>query len=77
LGKWLYLSQAHPEFESVAVDLAALALKRDPRLGVESKVRMRLVRRPSPDLCRTRRLWFRCPIIWHSRCQPANHEFLE
>jgi len=41
LGKWLYLSQSHPEFESVAVELAAMARKRDPRLGVESKARMR------------------------------------
>jgi hypothetical protein len=41
LGKWLYLSQSHPEFESVAVELAVMARKRDPRLGVESKVRMR------------------------------------
>lgn len=41
LGKWLYLSQAHPEFESVAVELAALARKRDARLGVESKAKMR------------------------------------
>ena len=41
LGKWLYLSQSHPEFESMAVDLAAMARKRDARLGVESKVRMR------------------------------------
>jgi hypothetical protein len=41
LGKWLYLSQTHPEFESVAVEFAELARKRDPRLGVESKARMR------------------------------------
>jgi hypothetical protein len=41
LGKWLYISQSHPEFESVAADLAAMARKRDPRLGVESKARMR------------------------------------
>lgn len=41
LGKWLYISQAHEEFESVALDLAALARKRDPRLGIESKARMR------------------------------------
>jgi len=41
LGKWLYLSQAHAEFESVAVELAELARRRDARLGVESKVRMR------------------------------------
>jgi hypothetical protein len=43
LGKWLYLSQAHPEFESVATELANLARKRDPRLGVESNVRARQV----------------------------------
>lgn len=41
LGKWLYISQAHPEFESVAAEIAAMARKRDPRLGVESKARMR------------------------------------
>jgi len=41
LGKWLYISQAHPEFESVAVDLAMMVRRRDPRLGVESKARMR------------------------------------
>ena len=41
LGKWLYISQFHPAFESVAVDLAAMARRRDPRLGVESKARMR------------------------------------
>ena len=41
LGKWLYISQTHPEFESIALDLARLACKRDPRLGVESKARMR------------------------------------
>jgi hypothetical protein len=40
LGKWLYISQTHPEFESVALDLAALARRRDPRLGVESKARI-------------------------------------
>jgi hypothetical protein len=40
LGKWLYISQTHAEFESVALDLAALARRRDPRLGVESKARI-------------------------------------
>jgi hypothetical protein len=39
LGKWLYLSQKHGEFESVALELAELARRRDPRLGVESKAR--------------------------------------
>ena len=42
LGKWLYLSQTHAEFESVALELAELARRRDPRLGVESKARMPL-----------------------------------
>jgi hypothetical protein len=41
LGKWLYLSQGHPEFESAALELAQLARKRDPRLGVESNLRTR------------------------------------
>ena len=40
LGKWLYLSQTHPEFESVATDIVALALRRDRRLGVESSRRV-------------------------------------
>jgi hypothetical protein len=37
LGKWLYLSQLHADFESIAPELVELALKRDPRLGVEPK----------------------------------------
>ena len=41
LGKWLYLSQSHAEFESVAMELANLARRRDSRLGVESKARAR------------------------------------
>lgn len=41
LGKWLYLSQSHPQFESIAVELAAIARKRDPRLGVASQRRDR------------------------------------
>jgi hypothetical protein len=39
LGKWLYISQLHPEFESVATGLVDLARRRDPRLGVETGVR--------------------------------------
>lgn len=42
LGKWLYLSQSHPHFETVALELAEMARRRDPRLGVESKARMPL-----------------------------------
>jgi hypothetical protein len=41
LGKWLYISQSHPQFESIAADLAAIARRRDPRLGVESQRRDR------------------------------------
>ena len=39
LGKWLYISQSHAEFESVAAELVAAARKRDPRLGIEEDVR--------------------------------------
>jgi hypothetical protein len=41
LGKWLHLSLSHPEFETIALDLVAMARKRDPRLGVESQPRKR------------------------------------
>jgi hypothetical protein len=44
LGKWLYISQAHPQFESTASDLAQRSRKRDPRLGVESQRRDRHAR---------------------------------
>ena len=37
LGKWLYLSQSHPDFERIAQEVVSLALRRDPRLGVEPK----------------------------------------
>ena len=35
LGKWLYLSQAHAEFEAVATDVVDMVRKRDARLGIE------------------------------------------
>jgi hypothetical protein len=35
LGKWLYLSQTHAEFESVATELVEMVRKRDARVGVE------------------------------------------
>jgi hypothetical protein len=41
LKKWLYLSQRHPHFESVAIEMISLALQRDTRLGVESGSRAR------------------------------------
>jgi hypothetical protein len=36
LGKWLYISQSHPEFEYVAVQLVALTVEQDRRLGVDT-----------------------------------------
>ena len=36
LGKWLYISQNHPEFETVATEMVELAKRRDTRLGVAS-----------------------------------------
>lgn len=41
LGKWLYISQADPAFETVVEELTALVLARDPRVGVEPKPRKR------------------------------------
>ena len=35
LGKWLYLPEAHDEFEEVATELVRKILVEDPRLGVE------------------------------------------
>ncbi|MDH0735025.1 hypothetical protein [Achromobacter spanius] len=37
LGKWLYLPQTDEAFESHAATLVALALDRDPRMGVAPK----------------------------------------
>ena len=36
LGKWLYISQGHSDFESVAQDLVLLSKRRDPRIGIET-----------------------------------------
>ena len=41
LPKWLYLSQTHPHFETIALGLAELALIRDARFGVDSQKRRR------------------------------------
>ncbi len=41
LGKWLYLPQTEEDFETLATRLAALALARDPRLGVAPRPRSR------------------------------------
>ena len=37
LGKWLYVSQSDPAFESIVAKATALVLARDPRIGVEPK----------------------------------------
>lgn len=37
LGKWLYISQTDPAFESIVQQVTALILARDPRIGVEPK----------------------------------------
>lgn len=39
LGKWLYVSQHHPAFETIAEQLVALVLARDGRIGVAPKPR--------------------------------------
>ena len=39
LPKWLYLREASEDFERVAQRLVALALRRDPRLGVQGSPR--------------------------------------
>lgn len=41
LGKWLYVEQADPAFETVVEQIVALVLARDPRIGVEPKPRKR------------------------------------
>lgn len=39
LGKWLYVPQDDPDFESTVESLTTLVLARDPRVGVEPKPR--------------------------------------
>jgi hypothetical protein len=41
LGKWLYLSQRHTEFEETATNLVQAIRVRDPRIGIEPKPRKR------------------------------------
>jgi len=41
LGKWLYVSQENPAFETVVETMTALVLARDSRVGVEPKPRRR------------------------------------
>ncbi|HWB61674.1 MAG TPA: hypothetical protein VG733_19480 [Chthoniobacteraceae bacterium] len=39
LGKWLYLSQSHAAFESVAPAIVRAIYREDPRIGIEPKPR--------------------------------------
>ena len=41
LGKWLYVAQDDPAFETTIEQVTALVLARDPRVGVEPKPRGR------------------------------------
>ncbi len=41
LGKWLYVPQDDPAFETIVEQVTALVLERDPRIGVEPKPRRR------------------------------------
>ncbi|WP_248324627.1 MULTISPECIES: hypothetical protein [unclassified Caballeronia] len=50
LGKWLYVAQEHPDFETVAEHLTALVLARDPRIGVEPKPRRSRSKRKPQDV---------------------------
>lgn len=53
LGKWLYLSEEHDDFEATARRLVALTRRRDPRIGITSPSRKR--RKPSPVSRRKKR----------------------
>jgi len=41
LGKWLYISQNHPQFEKIGTAAVKCILKNDPRIGVDPKPRKR------------------------------------
>jgi len=41
LGKWLYISQTHPDFETTVTQVQALLRRNDERIGVESRRRSR------------------------------------
>jgi hypothetical protein len=49
LRKWLHLSASHPQFETIAIEIADLARRRDPMLGVESKRQKPIGSRITPD----------------------------
>jgi len=55
LGKWLYVSQAHPDFEDTANKITDLVIRADQRLGVESKPRSLRERKPKTAQKRQKR----------------------
>jgi hypothetical protein len=55
LSKWLHLSFSHPAFETIAIDIAAKARKRDPRLGVDAKPRNRSTVRENSSRPKTKK----------------------
>lgn len=48
LGKWLYVPEHDPAFEDTVQQVTALVLARDPRIGVEPRVRGRGGKLPLP-----------------------------
>lgn len=46
LGKWLYVSQNHPDFERVATAIVKDVCAGDARIGVEPKPKKRKVAKP-------------------------------
>lgn len=56
LPKWLYLSEDSDIFEHAAVQLVALARRRDPRIGVAPKPKKRPTSAKTPPRKKTRRL---------------------
>jgi hypothetical protein len=44
LGKWLYISQTHPDFEDTVARIAKLISARDERIGVEPKPKRRALK---------------------------------
>ncbi len=39
LGKWLYVSQSHEDFEAIGTSICEHILARDPRIGIEPKAK--------------------------------------
>ena len=55
LKKWLYISQTHADFEEVSQKLVKLALRRDPRIGVETQTRKKRDQKKSESPVRSPR----------------------